>query len=572
VSTYNRVVAADENASLAPTARARLATEMADPTSEVGASLSDTFVTRTQLSEFPVNQYVSVQAAIDAAYAAGGGVVRLPSGPTSVSATLTLKTGVVLSGPDQGVTVWGYSSDPRPYYAAWLEADGAVGEVINVPTTTVNAAIANLLIYASGREAIHVDDSVTRGGLRLENVHAHEGGIYLGQKEVHGSWVMVTSVTGDGLTVYGHDSDLSHVLVGFCTGDGVVLTATSGPLRLHSLDSFNNRNGLVIAGGGHRLGDIQTNNNNQSGVIFSDANNVVINGIVAANNSRESATTTVHHADVSLVGTSNPGCVLVGGRISNDGEGLYAVDSTASVVTFPGLVGIQFAGTYQNGDDPHAIIRAFSTFNIRGCSGVPDVVMPQRGVGPMFRPNGSADMIRAIDGTGGVNWGITATGVVYDKTLDMVYTIDPRGINSTSPLGAANRCIFSRVITGGIEISKIGLEIGVSAGNISVAVYANTGVGRAAKPITRVATSGAVAAPATGYAEVILDAPVTVYPGDWLALSFDDATLSVNKVSNATGSALNSGFTYRQDSAHPAPATVGTTAATSSVPILIGVP
>ena len=43
MSTFNRVVAADENASLAPTVRARLATEMADPASEVGASLSGTF-------------------------------------------------------------------------------------------------------------------------------------------------------------------------------------------------------------------------------------------------------------------------------------------------------------------------------------------------------------------------------------------------------------------------------------------------------------------------------------------------------------------------------------------------
>ena len=45
MSTYNRVVAADENASLAPAVRARLATEMADPTSTVGASLSGTFET-----------------------------------------------------------------------------------------------------------------------------------------------------------------------------------------------------------------------------------------------------------------------------------------------------------------------------------------------------------------------------------------------------------------------------------------------------------------------------------------------------------------------------------------------
>ena len=55
MSTYNRVVAADETASLAPTVRARLATEMADPTSDVGASLSGTFATVAQAkSNVPV--------------------------------------------------------------------------------------------------------------------------------------------------------------------------------------------------------------------------------------------------------------------------------------------------------------------------------------------------------------------------------------------------------------------------------------------------------------------------------------------------------------------------------------
>ena len=46
MSTYNRVVAADSSASLAPTVRARLATEMADPTSEVGTALASTFAPR----------------------------------------------------------------------------------------------------------------------------------------------------------------------------------------------------------------------------------------------------------------------------------------------------------------------------------------------------------------------------------------------------------------------------------------------------------------------------------------------------------------------------------------------
>ena len=46
MSTYNRVVAADSTASLAPTVRTRLATEMADPATEVGGSLSGTFAPR----------------------------------------------------------------------------------------------------------------------------------------------------------------------------------------------------------------------------------------------------------------------------------------------------------------------------------------------------------------------------------------------------------------------------------------------------------------------------------------------------------------------------------------------
>ena len=53
MSTYNRVVAADETARLAPTVRARLATEMADPTSDVGASLSDTFAHRLSGRDIP---------------------------------------------------------------------------------------------------------------------------------------------------------------------------------------------------------------------------------------------------------------------------------------------------------------------------------------------------------------------------------------------------------------------------------------------------------------------------------------------------------------------------------------
>jgi len=66
VSTYNRVVAADSSASLAPTVRARLATEMADPTSDVGASLSGTFAPTARI---PVVVYDDFRASADGALA-----------------------------------------------------------------------------------------------------------------------------------------------------------------------------------------------------------------------------------------------------------------------------------------------------------------------------------------------------------------------------------------------------------------------------------------------------------------------------------------------------------------------
>ena len=64
MSTYNRVVAADETASLAPTVRARLATEMADPTSDAGASLSGTFA--------PISNSEGTVVVTDPAYGAVG--------------------------------------------------------------------------------------------------------------------------------------------------------------------------------------------------------------------------------------------------------------------------------------------------------------------------------------------------------------------------------------------------------------------------------------------------------------------------------------------------------------------
>lgn len=124
---------------------------------------------------------------------------------------------------------------------------------------------------------------------------------------------------------------------------------------------------------------------------------------------------------------------------------------------------------------------------------------------------------------------------------------------------AANEATYYRVRDGG-TISKIALEVVTSSGNISVAAYRNSATGRAAVPARRLASSGAVACPAAGYVEVALSGTVTVRPGDWLAISADNATATFRSgpSSPTNGSPLALGRCYKQATAHPLPTTPDT--------------
>lgn len=154
--------------------------------------------------------------------------------------------------------------------------------------------------------------------------------------------------------------------------------------------------------------------------------------------------------------------------------------------------------------------------------------------------------------------------------LGMVLTIDPRFTYSLGAWPGANRGIFIRTLNGGL-ISKIAVDIGVSSGNLSVAAYENTGVGRLAVPTgAPLASSGVVASPGTGLQEIGLGSSVNLAPGDWLFLACDNTTATFGRHIYATA-AFNPGLAARQDSAVPAPI-VATLAATSYVPILLGYP
>jgi hypothetical protein len=128
------------------------------------------------------------------------------------------------------------------------------------------------------------------------------------------------------------------------------------------------------------------------------------------------------------------------------------------------------------------------------------------------------------------------------------------GASPTLLAAIANYAFAMRVFGAG-TISKVALQIGTSSGNICVGVYSNTGVGYNATPNARLATSGSVACPSTGYQEVALGSSVEVRTGDWLVVAFDNASATFYGVA-APGSGLaNNGLVRTANSSFPLPTT-----------------
>ena len=113
---------------------------------------------------------------------------------------------------------------------------------------------------------------------------------------------------------------------------------------------------------------------------------------------------------------------------------------------------------------------------------------------------------------------------------DIVRTSNVVGNPAGAAMSNANQASFVRLYGTG-AISKIGIEVIVSSGNIQAAVYSsasgtgfNSQLGRDAVPGARKATTGSLACPAAGYAELSLGGSITIEPGDWLGFSADNTT------------------------------------------------
>lgn len=163
------------------------------------------------------------------------------------------------------------------------------------------------------------------------------------------------------------------------------------------------------------------------------------------------------------------------------------------------------------------------------------------------------------------NWLPVATGNPLPLS-----TFDPRYTGLTFGSQSANRTNYARVLGAPMLISKLGINIGVSSGNICLAVYDSIGTGTSARPNNRLATTGAVACPAAGEASVTLDTPVVVVPGDWFALAADNATATFFKAT-VSGMTLALSDYAQQAGAFPCPATAAGVAAAGSMFYVAGV-
>lgn len=180
----------------------------------------------------------------------------------------------------------------------------------------------------------------------------------------------------------------------------------------------------------------------------------------------------------------------------------------------------------------------------------------------------TAGQVLTATGGSAATWQTPAGG---SSPLDLAWTSYP--LNYHAAVGipdGPNRAVYVRVIKGG-TISKLGIFVGTSSGNVSVGVYSNTGAGTSARPASRQATSGAVACPATGFQEISLGATVTVAEGDWFALSCDNITTTFYR---QLGAGINA-FPFlncKQATGHPLPTSTASLAAEDRPFIIVGIP
>ena len=273
------------------------------------------------------------------------------------------------------------------------------------------------------------------------------------------------------------------------------------------------------------------------------------------------------NSQVSVVMT--PPFVIPAGRtvvaavhqVPGDDGKAYYLDFTDSEAIDGEVTSIAADGVYGYNQDP-----AFPTTATTVGAGTDLVVYPYF-TGSPVGPKGDT----GAQGPQGIQGPIGPAGA---GALGIVRTVCAPPYTAVAATGGANATFAYRVLEGG-TISKIRLQVGATvSGNICVAVYGTTGVGLAARPSNRKATSGSVPCPAANaVTDISLGTSVVVNAGDWMTFSVDNVTATF--VAGLPGpDGLGEGQCgYILASGFPAPATLSTfTSSWYRQYYLIGVP
>lgn len=503
----------------------------------------------------------ALQAAIDAAAAAGGGTVFLPRGIYRTGDALVLKTGVYLRG--SGATFWPFRF-PSPQCSIKPTATFAGECVISMLGADITGAAGN---EGNVRISdIELDGSALPAG-SVSGIHA-QGEVM----DVQLSRIVIKQMTHNGLhtnvgtgTKAPHDWTLDSVVAYNNAGFGYSMSMTDGSFRncvasSNHLDGwlmgpfgsmsfegcqalFNTNNGMTIAGGSQvgnlSISSFVTDRNGHDGVHLGPSSGtgsppILISGMVLNRDGKNANAGGGGYAGLSINGCANPVIIeglTVNTGVEDDGSGAnspqygIALSGNAYVAVGSGYVHGDTTGWFDDGTNT-VIRRGINIGEATGSKTSPTFVYGN-GVTTV---NGTLDVPQHAIGTahprehGAIAWtydpalvnnGIAGTaGTLY---LAAVYV--PRAVTATK--------LYWGIATAGV--SPVAGQSFVSLFNAAGARLANVGVD------ARLTSTGA-------FTETISAA---LTPGlYWVGFLVNAATMpQTYKAANTGASLVNFGLT-----------------------------
>jgi hypothetical protein len=403
----------------------------------------------------------ALQAAVDAASAAGGGTVFLPKGVYRISDSLVLKTGVTLQGvhgigwPNRFTTPF---SSIRPMFTFAGECAISIlgNDITGSPTVEGNVRIFDLDLDGSAVSSglvsgIHaqghvLDVAIARVSIkqfRRNGIHTNVGD---GTQAPH-DWFMDTVVAYNN-AAFGFSMSMTDGYIRNCiaaaNGDDGWLMGPFGSLTFDSCQAlFNTGHGLNI-GGGAQVGNLTitgflTDRNTEDGIHLGPSSGsgsppIVLSGITCNRDGRNGNTGGGGFAGFRVQGCANP--VIVNGLIVNTGvdDDASGTNSPQYGARFSTAAYVQVNGGYVHGnttgwfdDGDNTLIRRFNVDEATGPRGTPTFVygtgIVTTGLG-LALPNAAS--APATPTTGAIIYGGTSRGVIKNAS----------GLNGSIPLGA----------------------------------------------------------------------------------------------------------------------------------------